>query len=234
MEQRTLDRPPSLTDAVVAHIRDGIIRADYAPGQPLTEAALSEELGTSRGTVREALRELSGLGLVDRSTHRGAVVSELSARDAEEVYTLRASLESFAAQLAAEQGYLDEAALAMLRRRLTAIERAADAGDVPAMVSADMDFHTALSGLSRHELLIEHLAAIQVHSRRVLFYSDLYRPTPGAVVERHRDLYAVLCTGDPYRISLAVDQHITGPNMDIVEKMRARERDAEEAASEDA
>ena len=58
----TLDRPPSLTDAVVAHIRDGIIRGDYPPGRPLTEACLSEELGTSRGTVREALRELSGLG----------------------------------------------------------------------------------------------------------------------------------------------------------------------------
>lgn len=223
MEQRTLDRPPSLTDAVVAHIRDGIIRGDYLPGQPLTEASLSEELGTSRGTVREALRELSGLGLVDRSTHRGAVVSALTARDAEEVYTLRASLESFAAQLAAERGHLDAPGLAMLAEHLAAIERAADAGDVPAMVAADMDFHTALSGLSAHGLLMEHLAAIQVHSRRVLFYSDLYRPTPEIVVQRHRDLYAVLGTGDPYQVALAVDAHITGPHRDIVEKMRARE-----------
>ena len=56
MEPAILDRPPSLTDAVVAHIRDGIIAGSYAPGQPLTELQLSDELGTSRGTVREALR----------------------------------------------------------------------------------------------------------------------------------------------------------------------------------
>ena len=223
MEQRTLDRPPSLADAVVAHIRDGIIRGDYAPGQPMPELSLSEDLGTSRGTVREALRELASLGLVDRSTHRGAVVSALTARDAEEIYTLRAALESFAAQLAAERGHLDATAMTMLGRRLADIERAADLGDVPAMVAADMDFHTALSGLSGHQLLIEHLAAIQVHSRRVLFYSDLYRPTPEIVVRRHHDLYAVLGTGDPYQVSLAVDRHITGPHMDIVEQMRARE-----------
>ena len=234
MEQRTLDRPPSLTDAVVAHIRDGIIRGDYAPGQPLTEASLSEELGTSRGTVREALRELSGLGLVDRSTHRGAVVSTLTARDAEEIYTLRASLESFAAQLAAERGHLDDAGMATLAEHLAAIELAATRGDVPAMVAADMDFHTALSGLSRHELLIEHLGAIQVHSRRLLFYSDLYRPTPEVIVRRHRDLYAVLQSGDPRQVALAVDAHITGPALDIVRAMRAREAGARGARSEDA
>jgi len=223
MEPRTLERPPSLADAVVAHIRDGIIHGDYAPGQPLTEASLSEDLGTSRGTVREALRELASLGLVDRSAHRGAVVSMLSARDAEEIYTLRAALESFAAQLAAERGNLDDEGLALLRRHLAAIERTAERADVPAMVAADMEFHTALSGLSGHDLLMEHLAAIQVHSRRVLSYSDLYRPTPEIVVRRHQDLYTVLASGDPYQVALAVDQHITGPNMDIVAQMRARE-----------
>lgn len=225
MEGRTLERPPSLADAVVAHIREGIIRGDYEPGQPLTEASLSDELGTSRGTVREALRELAGLGLVDRSTHRGAVVATLTATDAEEIYTLRAALESFAAQLAAERGRLDAPGIATLVPHLQAIERAADVGDVAAMVAADMDFHTALSALSGHELLIEQLAAIQVHSRRVLFYSDLYRPTPEVVVQRHRDLLDVLRAGDPFQVSLAVDRHITGPNQDIVDRMRALKRD---------
>jgi len=235
MEQVTLDRPPSLTDAVVSHIRDGIIRGTYAPGQPLTEAGLSEELGTSRGTVREALRELGSLGLVTRSAHKGAVVSSLTAKDAEEIYTLRAALESFAAQLAVERGHLDAAALTMLSGRVDAIAQAADAGDVPGMVAADMEFHAALSALSDHDLLLEHLAAIQVHGRRLLFYSDLYRPTPEIVVRRHRDLLDVLRGGDAYRVSLAVDEHITGPHLDIVDRMVERERaHAEGSADEDA
>ena len=223
MEQRTLDRPPSLADAVVTHISEAIIAGDYEPGQPLTEASLSEELGTSRGTVREALRELAGLGLITRSPHKGAVVSTLTARDAEEVYTLRAALESFAAQLAVERGHIDEAALSVLTARLADITRAADAADVPGMVAADLAFHTTLSGFSGHALLMEHLAAIQVQSRRVLFYSDLYRPTPEVVVQRHRDLLDLLRTGDAYEVALAIDRHITGPHLDIVEQMRERE-----------
>ncbi|MFV2064514.1 MAG: GntR family transcriptional regulator [Chloroflexota bacterium] len=97
MEQGTLERPPSLVDAVVAHIREDIIRGAHAPGQSLAEAGLAEELGTSRGTVREALRELGSLGLVTRSPHKGAVVSTLTAKDVEEIDTLRAALEPFAA-----------------------------------------------------------------------------------------------------------------------------------------
>jgi DNA-binding GntR family transcriptional regulator len=222
MEPAILDRPPSLTDAVVAHIRDGIIAGSYAPGQPLAEVQLSEELGTSRGTVREALRELGSLGLVTRTTHRGAVVSTLTPRRAEEVYTLRAALESFAAQLAVERGNLDEAALTGLAARVDAIERAGVAGDVPGMIAADMDFHTALSALSDHELLIEHLAAIQTHSRRLLSYIDFYRPHPEVVVRRHRDLLAVLRSGDAFQVALAVDQHISGPGRDIVVRMLER------------
>ena len=227
MEQATLDRPPSLTDAVVAHIRDGIIRGVYAPGRPLTEAQLADELGTSRGTVREALRVLAGLGLVERSAHRGAAVSRLTAKRAEEVYTLRASLESLAAQLAVERGHLDEAALAVLSTHVDAIEAAAGRDDLPGMVHADIDFHRALSAYSGHDLLMEHLDAIQVHSRRLLFYSDLYRPEPELVVRRHRELLRVLRTGDAYAVAIAVDEHITGPGRDIVEKMLAREQDGE-------
>ena len=223
MEPAILDRPPSLTDAVVAHIRDGIIRGRYAPGQPLTEAQLSEELGTSRGTVREALRELGSLGLVTRTTHRGAVVSTLDPRRAEEVYTLRAALESFAAQLAVERGNLSERALGVLAGHVDAIARAGALGDMPGMVDADLDFHFALSALSGHRLLVEHLASIQVHTRRLLFYSDFYQPDAEVVVQRHGDLLRVLRGGEAYQVALAIDQHITGPGRDIVARMIDRD-----------
>jgi DNA-binding GntR family transcriptional regulator len=215
-----LDRPPSLTDAVVAHIRDGIISGGYAPGRPLIEARLAEELGTSRGTVREALRELASLGLVTRTTYRGAVVSTLSPRRAEEVYTLRATLESLAARLAVERGTLDAAALSHLAGHVEAIARAGASGDVPGMIVADMDFHTALSALSRHDLLMEHIAAIRVHSQRLLSYIDFYQPHPEVVVQRHRDLLAILRSGDADRVAAAVEDHIAGPGRDIVARMK--------------
>ena len=222
MEPAILDRPPSLTDAVVAHIRDGIIRGSYAPGQQMTEAQLAEELGTSRGTVREALRELGSQGLVTRTTHRGAVVSTLTPKRAEEVFTLRATLESLAARLAVERGNLDELALADLAAHVRAIERAGASAGVPGMIAADMDFHTALSALSGHDLLMEHLAAIRAHSQRLLSYIDFYQPHPEVVVQRHHDLLMVLGTGDAERVALAVHEHISGPGRDILDRMTER------------
>jgi len=218
MGHGTLDRPPSLADAVVAHIRDAIVRGAYAPGRSLTETGLAEELGTSRGTVREALRELGGLGLVTRSPHRGAVVPTLTARDAEETFTLRAALESYAAQLALARGKLDDAALRVLAERVDAIAAAAEAGDLPGMVNADVEFHASLSSLSGHTLLMEHLTAIQHRSQWLLFYSDAYRPRPDVVVRG----------GDASRVAQAIDDHITGPGADIVASMVEQESRGQE------
>jgi DNA-binding GntR family transcriptional regulator len=214
-----LDRPPSLTDAVVDHIRDGIIHGEYAPGQTLAEAPLAQALGTSRGTVREAMRVLANLGLVSRSSHREPVVSLLTPDRAEEIYTLRALLESFAARLAVENGRVDEAALERLSARAEAIGVAGSNGTAREMVEADMAFHRELSALAGHELLLEHLAAIQTHSRRLLMYSDLYSPDVDVVVRRHRDLLAIVRSGDPEAVERAVADHIGSVGRTIASRM---------------
>lgn len=214
-----LDRPPSLTDAVVTHVRDAIIRGEYTPGQQLAEAPLAQTLGTSRGTVREAMRVLANLGLVSRSSHRGTVVTLLTPRSAQETYTLRALLESFAARLAAESGRIDEGALAGLAKHVELIAVAGATGSVRGMLEADMEFHRALSALSGHELLMEYLAAVQTHSRRLLVYSDLYRPDFETMVQRHWDLLEVLRTSDPATVERAVSDHISDVGRSIVSRM---------------
>ena len=83
-ELRPLSRPQSLTDAVVMYVRDAVIHGELAPGQQLSEAQLAQTLGTSRGTVREAMRVLENLGLVSRSAHRGPVVTLITPQRARE------------------------------------------------------------------------------------------------------------------------------------------------------
>jgi DNA-binding GntR family transcriptional regulator len=215
----TLSRPPSLADAVVAHIRAAIIRGVYAPGMSLTETALAQELGTSRGTVREALRELAGQGLVRRIPHRGAVVPRLTARDAEETFTLRAELESYAARLALERGAVDEVTLTLLAEHVDAIAAAVDSADVPAMVEADVRFHASLSALSGHALLLDHLTVVQNQSQWLLFYSEAYRPRPDVTVSSHRELLDVLREGDAARVARSIHDHVSGPGAQIVARM---------------
>ena len=223
MRRGALDRPPSLSDAVVSHIRSAIIRGTYAPGRSLTEKALADELGTSRGTVREALRELAGLGLVTRTPNRGVTVPTLTAVDAEELLTLRAELEAYAARLAISRGRLDDAALADLAGQVDAIGEAAAAGDVPGMVEADVGFHARLSALSGHALLLEHLTTIQHQSQWLLFYCRPYRPAAGVVVESHRQLLDVLRGGDPTAVAVAIHDHIFRLGTDMIARMAERE-----------
>jgi DNA-binding GntR family transcriptional regulator len=162
---------------------------------------------------------LANLGLVSRSSHREPVVSLLTPQRAEEIYTLRALLESFAARLAVEHGRVDDAALARLRVHVDAIAAGGAGAGVRVMVEADMAFHRELSALAGHELLLEHLAAVHTHSRRLLMYSDLYRPDFEVVVKRHLDLLGVLRAGDPATVERAVSGHISEVGRTIAGRM---------------
>ena len=67
----------SLPSAVQAEIEQMILGGELAPGQRINEAALATRFGTSRGPVREALRDLSPAGLVRILPQRGVGVAEL-------------------------------------------------------------------------------------------------------------------------------------------------------------
>ena len=83
-----------LREQVIGALRAAILDFRLAPGQRLVERELIEQLGVSRTTVREALRELTSEGLVTVVPQRGAVVSAPSLDEAEDLYEIRAVLES--------------------------------------------------------------------------------------------------------------------------------------------
>lgn len=81
------------TELVVDALRDRIMAGEFAPGTPLRQELIAEQLGVSRIPVREALRLLSAEGLVDTIAHRGAFVSMLSAQEVRELFDVRLRLE---------------------------------------------------------------------------------------------------------------------------------------------
>lgn len=83
-----------LREQVIGALRAAILDFRLAPGQRLVERELIEQLGVSRTTVREALRELTSEGLVTVVPQRGAVVAAPSLAEAEDLYEIRAVLES--------------------------------------------------------------------------------------------------------------------------------------------
>jgi len=91
------------SDSAYRGIRRAIVEGRYAPGARLVEQALSEELSLSRTPVREALRRLEVEGLVASRRHRGMVVATATEEDIRDLYELRARLEAYAAELAAQR-----------------------------------------------------------------------------------------------------------------------------------
>ncbi|WP_031070474.1 FadR/GntR family transcriptional regulator [Streptomyces sp. NRRL WC-3742] len=157
-------RRTPLSDQVIAQLRAQITSGEWPVGSRIpTEAALVEQLGVARNTVREAVRALAHNGLLDIRQGSGTYVlatSELAGvmhrrfADAPQaqVSELRAALETSAAGLAAERR--TERDLALLDAALGRREDAWHSGDAEAFVQADAAFHQAVVAASHNDVLL--------------------------------------------------------------------------------
>jgi len=94
---------PSTAELLAAELRRAILDGDPASGERLRERELVERYGVARHTLRAALRQLAGEGLVTIEPHRGATVARLGPDEVRDLYELRAALELEAAHLALER-----------------------------------------------------------------------------------------------------------------------------------
>jgi DNA-binding GntR family transcriptional regulator len=141
----------SIADTTADMLRERILDGVIPPGSRLIEADIARQLRTSRGPVREALVTLRAEGLARDEPGRGSYVSVLSPRDVEEIYEVRAGLESAAALLVIEQGRFKD--LDRLDAALAEMRRTATLGDRTAFVDADLSLHDALCRLAGNDHL---------------------------------------------------------------------------------
>lgn len=158
-----LDRPGPLRHHVEEALRELIIARTLAPGQHLVESELADRLNVSRGPVREALQALQTQGWVELRPGRGAFVHQPSADEVDQVFAVRAALESEAAGLAAERvGRHD---LEELREVCARGRDAVLAGDAAAVVAANSQLHRTIAELSGIELLCEYIDTLDLRVR---------------------------------------------------------------------
>ena len=100
----------TLWQRVYDHLRAEILAGRLEPGAELAEVALAEQLGVSRGPIREAIGRLASEGLVTVRPRRGAVVSSLSKEEFLELYQVREALELMAVKLAVPKLQRDDIA----------------------------------------------------------------------------------------------------------------------------
>jgi DNA-binding GntR family transcriptional regulator len=186
MALTVLKRQPAEQMAAEA-LKEAILTGALKPGERLTEAELSEQFGVSRGTVRIALHQLSGDGLVVLKPYTGWSVMSFEPHDIWEIYTLRGSLEAMAARLASEQ--LDAAGTERLNQvGEDLFEAVRQDEDVAEIMRKDFALHRCVIELSKNGRLINHYRMVEQQVR--MFISSTYSPGPdrSVVIEHHRPL----------------------------------------------
>jgi DNA-binding GntR family transcriptional regulator len=197
--------PPARVQ-VYAALRQAIVRGDLAPGQQLSENALSSELGVSRTPVREALGRLRDDRLIETVPQLGTFVSRISAQAVADAQFIREALECAAVRRAAELA--GEADIADLEDNLRSQDRARDAGDLDAFYLLDDDFHRALCDLSAHPtvwLVSERAKSHLNRVRRLSLGLPDYLPE---MIEEHRAIVAAVGAHDPDGAERALRHHL--------------------------
>ena len=194
---------------VVEILRSAIIMGHYEPGERLIEATLSTELGTSRGPVREALRQLENEGLVMSFPYRGAVVLGVSDEEVQEVLIpIRLTLERYSFVHALAR--MTDEDFAELGKQVWLMEQAATADDLAHHVEADLRFHEIVISASGQTHTVQIWRTIWPRIR-AYFYRYGRGQDLATMVEEHRDLLAALQTRDPDLMLAQLERHIAVP-----------------------
>ena len=193
-------------EQVVEALRDAIVAGELADGERLIEDKIARELKTSRGPVREALRQLEHEGFVVSYPYRGAVVLGVSDEEVREVLVpVRLVLEKYSFPKATVRMTDDD--FAEVAKEVWQMAEAARTQDLGRSVEADMRFH---------EILLDH--ADQPHTAQVwrsiapriraYFYRYGRRADLERISHEHGDLLAALQTRDADVIGAALEAHI--------------------------
>ena len=143
------DPQQNLSDRIAEQVREKIVHGEFAPGQRLSEAALSDSLEISRNTLREAFRMLTKEGLLKHEPNRGVSVAVPSIAAIIDIYRVRRLIEC----QALAQAYPRHPARKRLREAVDKALRCRGEGDWRGVGTANMEFHKAIVALADSERL---------------------------------------------------------------------------------
>jgi DNA-binding GntR family transcriptional regulator len=189
------------------------------------ETRIAAELGTSQAPVREALRDLELLRLVESQPFRSARVREVTDDDLLDVFPVRAALEELAARMAAKRLGGD---VTPLQREFDAMKEAGRTGDAKLQLHHDLGFHRALVEASGNEPLLSAWLAlgVEVPTAFGVFWTYF---EPKELVEFHAPILEAVRDGDATRAAREARKHVKRTE-DVVRRRR-RERPPTPVAS---
>jgi DNA-binding GntR family transcriptional regulator len=196
----------NLREQALSALRTAITSGELEPGRHLVETELSDMLQISRGTLREALRQLAQEGLLSAGPRGRLSVRNLDEKEIRDIFAVRAALESLAARTLCELP--DRAqAVGTLHRKIDVMEAAQDAS-LAERIESDMEFHRTLCRLTGNETLLHSWTSLEGSIRMSIMFAGLEKGVKNMSVDRHRDIIVAIETGDAALVRKTIREHM--------------------------
>lgn len=208
----------SLAEQVANQLRDLILLEKLLPGATIPERETAEALGVSRTPLRESLRLLAAVGLVDVEPNRAPKVANPSPEELQELLQVQGALEALAGELAcviATDEQLDR--IAKMEEDMRSISETAEP---LAFFQKDMEFHSAIVAASRNQALIETHEMYNARLWRARFISSRRRVNRTGTLEQHKAIAQALLSRDQKASALTLKTHLETGYTNIQKALR--------------
>lgn len=199
---------PTMTQIALENIREAIEKGVLKPGMRIIETQLSNEMGMSRFSIREALCHLEKEGLIQTVPFKGVTVAHITPKDIEDLMRVRCALEELAIQLAIKQ--MDSDKIKVLKSMMDRMENALETNNEQDILNADLGFHQSICEFSNNGRLLNAWLPLASQIRVCLKLEYPLFQTAKDFVLTHIPLLEVIEAGDQQKASLLIRDHIYG------------------------
>lgn len=211
-----------LAQQVKDRLLSEILAGKYPPHSRIVETAVAREMGTSQAPVREALRGLEALGVVEILPFRGARVRRPSIDELMEAYSVRTELECLGARLGVPR--MTDADLAELEVLVTAMQEAADSGDVHEVALRDAAFHARILRMAGSATLERVWRSLEPFSRTYITLVVPLGANAQWTANLHIPIIAALRERDAAQVEAALRVHFKEASEHLATAWTAVER----------
>lgn len=203
---RQLKKRNLYREEICDYIKELILSGELKPGDRIVETRCAKELGVSQSPVREAIRELELIGLVENRPFQGCYVKEHTIKDVRDSYKVRISLETLGIKYAVESITDDQ--LREIYNVMKEMEAAAENQEFDLYVKLDTLFHEKIIELSQNAMLLRLWS--QCHIREWTYISTRKLSETGLqnLAVRHEAIYNALAERDEGKAVQAATTHL--------------------------
>lgn len=207
-------------DRIVQRIEEDIVFGRLHPRERLVEEALAERFGVKRHIVREALADLERRGLIERFRNRGAMVKAYTPDEVEQLYAVRALLETSCAEMLPLP--IEPAQLAELEAIQDEHDAAVAAQDLPRIFRLNVQFHRVLYAGCGNPYLAGVIDEFAQKTHAIRFYSVVQPETLQYARDDHRAILKALREGDRQSLMAICRRHLMPSKEAYIDAYRRR------------